>query len=97
MKASPRLQRSSATDRYGGVSRDTTDSPPLTRSQANLIALADLCSRVRADIGHLFMTPENSEERRKARKQLHRNLRTLLETAREEDVGTFLEVAAHLD
>ena len=79
------------------MSRDTTDSPPLTRSQANLIRLADLCSRVRKDVGHLFMTPEHSAERVAAKKKLRRNLRSLLETARDEDVGTFLEVAAHLD
>lgn len=78
------------------MNQDITDGAPITRSQANLLRLADACSRVRKDVGHLFLTTDESPERVKAQKELRRSVRGLLEAAREEDVGLFLEVAAQV-
>jgi hypothetical protein len=78
------------------VNQEITDGAPITRSQANLLRLADACSHVRKDVGHLFLTTDESAERVKAQKELRRSIRALLQAAREEDVGLFLEVAAQL-
>jgi hypothetical protein len=79
------------------VSPDSPPSAPVTRTQANLIALAEACSRVRRDVGALFMAPEGSAQRDGAEAHLRESLRRLLEEAREEDTGLFLEVAAQMD
>lgn len=78
------------------MNQEITDGAPITRSQANLLRLADACSRVRKDVGHLFLTTDESAERVKTQKELRRSIRSLLEAAREEDVGLFLEVAAQI-
>lgn len=79
------------------MSQESSSSAPVTRTQANLIALAEACSRVRRDVGALFMAPEGTVQREAAEAQLRESLRRLLEEAREEDTGLFLEVAAGLD
>ena len=75
-----------------------TDSQParLTGSDANLIGLAEACSRVRADIGRLLMAKGDLAARAAAAERLSASLRTMLEHARENDAGLLLEVAGGL-
>ena len=79
------------------MTQDSPASAPVTRTQANLIALAEACSRVRRDVGALFMAPEGTPQRLAAEAHLRASLRRLLEEAREEDTGLLLEVAAGLE
>ncbi len=65
-------------------------------SQNNLIALAECCSGVRASIGRMLLTSEDSTERREAAESYRRTLRSLLRLAREEDAGLYLEIAGEL-
>ena len=78
------------------MSRNTTDSSPITRSQANLIAVAEACSHVRRDVGRLFMTRDGTDAREQANRKLRASLRALLRRAKDEDCGLFLEVASEL-
>jgi len=65
-------------------------------SQANLIALAESCSGVRAAIGRLLLSAEDSPGRAAATESYRRSLRSLLRIAREEECGMYLEIAGEL-
>jgi len=65
-------------------------------SHANLVALAESCSAVRASIGRMLLCEEDSPERQAASEKYRRSLRALLRVAREEECGTYLEVAGEL-
>jgi hypothetical protein len=68
----------------------------MSKSQANLIALAESCSAVRAALGRMLLAAEDSPERAAAADAYRRALTTLLRTAREEECGLYLEVAGEL-
>ena len=61
-----------------------------------LIHLAEACSTVRASIGRMLLAAEASEDQIEARETYRASLRTLLQLARDEECGVFLEVAGEL-
>ena len=61
-----------------------------------LIHLAEACSSVRSSIGRMLLSAETTDERVAALETYRRSLRTLLQLAREEECGVFLEVAGEL-
>jgi hypothetical protein len=65
-------------------------------SQSNLVVLAESCSAVRASIGRMLLTSENSPARAAAADKYRRSLKELLRLAREEEYGLYLEVAGEL-
>jgi hypothetical protein len=65
-------------------------------SQSNLIALAESCSGVRAAVGRMLLSGEESPERTAAADHYRRALRNLLRLAREEECGLYLEIAGEL-
>ena len=65
-------------------------------SQANLIALAESCSGVRAAIGRRLMCAEETPENAAAADTYRRALKNLLRLAREEECGLYLEIAGEL-
>ena len=65
-------------------------------SHANLVALAESCSTVRASIGKMLLAPEDSPARAAAAESYRRALAALLRLAREEEYGLYLEVAGEL-
>ena len=65
-------------------------------SQDRLIHLAESCSAVRASIGRMLLTPENDRNRDDVVASYRQALRSLLQAAREEECGLFLEVAGEL-
>lgn len=65
-------------------------------SQDRLIHLAESCSAVRATIGRMLLTPESDRTRDEAVAAYREALRALLQAAREEECGMFLEVAGEL-
>jgi hypothetical protein len=72
------------------------EEPTMSKSQANMIALAEACSAVRAALGRMLLAAEDSPERAAAQESYRRALTTLLRTAREEECGLYLEVAGEL-
>jgi hypothetical protein len=64
--------------------------------QANLVVLAESCSAVRASIGRMLLTSEDSPARDAATDKYRRSLKALLRAAREEEYGLYLEVAGEL-
>jgi hypothetical protein len=65
-------------------------------SQANQIALAELCSQVRSAIGKVLLTRDETPERLAADAAYRRALEELLRIAREEECGLYLQVAGDL-
>jgi len=61
-----------------------------------LIHLAEACSVVRSSIGRMLLAEDSSDECMAARETYRRSLRALLQLAREEECGVFLEVAGEL-
>ena len=61
-----------------------------------LITLAESCSAVRASIGRMLLSDEQSEVREEAARAYRASLRELMQRAREEECGLFLEVAGEL-
>jgi hypothetical protein len=61
-----------------------------------LIHLAEACSSVRSSIGRMLLSEEMSDERVAALETYRRSMRMLLQLAREEECGVFLEVAGEL-
>jgi len=61
-----------------------------------MIALAEACSAVRAALGKMLLSADDSPERVAAHESYRRALTTLLRTAREEECGLYLEVAGEL-
>ena len=61
-----------------------------------LIHLAEACTAVRSSIGRMLLSEELSDERTAAVETYRRSLRALLQVAREEECGVFLEVAGEL-
>jgi len=64
--------------------------------QANLVVLAESCSVVRASIGRMLLTSEDSTAREAATHNYRRSLKALLRAAREEEYGLYLEIAGEL-
>ncbi len=65
-------------------------------SNANHIALAEECSLVRVAIGRMLLAPDESPERVAAEKVYRRHLRRLLRLVREEECGTYFEIAGEI-
>ncbi len=61
-----------------------------------LISLAESCSQLRAAIGRMLLCEQSAHERDAAEEQYRRALRDLLNIARREECGLFLEVAGEL-
>ncbi len=65
-------------------------------SQSNLVALAESCSAVRASIGRMLLSADDSPERAAGAERYREALKALLRIAREEEYGIYLEVAGEL-
>jgi len=62
-------------------------------SKANLIALAEACSRVRGSIGRMLLAADGSPEQIDAGNVYRSSLEDLLRVVREEQCGLYLEIA----